>query len=459
MVATARAPESPENKVSVPFTYDESVPPNAEVYVRYSLDDWKTDNTEKLAKHGGRFQITLEMDERTSYKYVYRIVVPGQPDQWKPEGGIGKYYEGIAEEKAINSTTSRHGSHASHSSSDALRRDVKAEVSHILTSAKDARSADRIGNLVEGLEFVIRQRHSVREDVTNLVLSVLAEVIREDRTLPDEIRSRFDKENPLADFRDLTRRLEEGSRLFRQAVFLRLAGDESSRKFFKLDARARYNDSDPLGNPKFNEVFRRHCDSKCLSAGKDYFEKHLQAVAEKEVVDPTLLAARMSDADRIIRRLPPAEQSVAKKMLKEIPTERKSQVLDWVIHGWGLASATGIDGGIGITVCLLKALAEGTTGVSLREVMSSVDKGGAKPVIDAALKNNVIVHWIKNKGGLWNRVKETVGRAIPIYAGVKHAGKSVSGFEAEGMGGEDSGTVSADKLISGACDSAINPSK
>lgn len=456
MVATARSPESPENKVSVPFVYPYSVAPNAKIQLHYSLGGgpWLYADLKKI---GGRFQTTLEMDKDMSCQYLFKITVSGQPDKWYPEGGIGHYFEVVAE-RGETVTPSPSGTRTD-AQSATLRRDVKAEVAHILTSAKDAKSAEAMGHLVEGLEMIIRRKHSVREDVTNLVLSVLAEVIREDSTLPSEIRSRFDKASPLADFSDLTRRLEEGARLFRQAVFLKLVGDESARKFFKLDARARYNDSNPLGNPKFNDVFRRHCDSKSLSAGREYFEKHLKTVAEKEVVDPTLLAQRMADANRIIRRLPEVDQSRAKKMLKEIPTERKSQVLDWIIHGWGLASATGIDGGIGVTVCLLKALAEGTTGISLREVMTAFDKGEAKPVTDAALRNNVIFHWIKNKGGLWNRVKETVGRAIPIYAGVKHAGKSVSGFEAEGMGEEDKGTVSADKLISDACDSAINPSK
>ena len=38
MVATARAPESPENKVSVPFPYYGHVPPSAKIQLHYSLD-------------------------------------------------------------------------------------------------------------------------------------------------------------------------------------------------------------------------------------------------------------------------------------------------------------------------------------------------------------------------------------------------------------------------------------
>ncbi|MBI4994340.1 hypothetical protein HZC21_01690 [Candidatus Peregrinibacteria bacterium] len=449
MVATARAPESPENKVSVPFTYDEPVPPNTEVFVRYSVDNWATFETKKLSKRGDRFLLMVDMDEGTSYKYLYRITVPGQPDQWDPPGGVGTYKEGIAEGEPVTPATPGGSKRASSALPDGFRKDVKTEVAQVLTSAKDAKSADRIGALTEQLESLVRQRHGVKEDITNLVLAVLAEIIREDKTLPAEIRAQFSAESPLSDFRDLTARLEKGAKLYIAAVFLRLSGDESARRFFKLNARARYNDSDPLGNPKFNEVFRRHCDSRCLTAGAAYFEKHLKAVAEKEVVDPTLLRERMSDADRIISRLPAEEQSRVKKMLKEIPTERKSQVIDWLVSAGGAASVVGLDGGIGITVAVIKSLAEGVTGVSLREVMTAVDRRDFKPIIDAAWRNNVFSHSVKARGNLWQRTKETIGRMIPVWSGFRHAGKSVSGFEAQGISGEggDTGTVSADQLI------------
>lgn len=460
MVATARAPESPENKVSVPFPYDRPVSPNARVYVHYSVDGEKPWRTEELARRGGRFQLMLEMNEGSSYKFLYKIAVPGQPDEWDPPGGHGTYYEGTAEGESVSpAATSSSGGRAGHSSSDALRRDVKTEVAQVLASAKSAKSADRIGALIDELQILIRTKHGVKEDITNMILAVLAEVIREDKTLPTEIRAQFPAESPLGDFHDLTTRLEKGAKLYRQAVFLRLVGDESARKFFKLDPRARYNDSDPLGNPKWNDSFKEHCNSRCLSAGAEYFEKHLKAVAEKEVVNPTLLHERMTDADIIISRLPKGEQARVKRMLKEIPTERKSKVVDWLVSAGGAASAVGLDGGIGFATGAIKSLVEGISGVSLREVMAGVDRGDWDPVKDALIRNNVISHSLRVQGGLWQRTKETIGRMIPIWSGIKHAGKSVGGFEAEGMeaGGSDTGTVSPDKLISDACDSAINP--
>ena len=93
--------------------------------------------------------------------------------------------------------------------------------------------------------------------------------------------------------------------------------------------------------------------------------------------------------------------------------------------------------------------------------MAGVDRGDWEPVKDALLRNNVISHSLKVQGGLWQRTKETFGRMIPVWSGIKHAGKSVGGFKAEGMdsGGSDTGTVSPDQFIEKACDSAINPSK
>ncbi|MEK7172340.1 MAG: hypothetical protein AAB739_05540 [Patescibacteria group bacterium] len=460
MVATARAPESPENKVSVPFPYYGHVPPSAKIQLHYSLDGGPWLDAD-LKKTGGRFQTTLEIDEGMHYKYLFKIAVPGQPDKWEPEGGPGTYLEGIAEGESVSSAASSGGKRTSSALPDGFRKDVKTEVAQVLASAKDAASADRIGALTEQLETLVRGKHGVKEDITNMVLAVLAEIIREDKTLPAEIHAQFTVENPLSDFRDLTARLEKGAKLYRQAVFLRLIGDPAAQKFFKLNARARYNDSDPLGNPKWNESFKQHCDSRCLTAGSAYFEKHLKAVAEKEVVDPALLSQRMSDADRIIDRLPKEEQARVKRMLKEIPTERKSKVADWLVSAGGAASVVGLDGGIGFATGVIKSLAEGLSGVSLREVMAGVDRGDWEPVKDALLRNNVISHSLKVQGGLWQRTKETFGRMIPVWSGIKHAGKSVGGFKAEGMdsGGSDTGTVSPDQFIEKACDSAINPSK
>lgn len=424
MARTAAAEVITEGKVTVPFEFKRTVPPGSKVTLEYQIAGEKGWQRVVLTENAGMYSTQVEMEEGSQFRYRFRIEKPGSKVAEAYPAGRPGYIESEAKagpEKSPSATAPLHD----------VRKTVEKGVKRVFERSQTEKGARELPIELRALEQDLKNLLKVGEDITPMFLSVISDVIRSDKKLPAEVKSKFSEGSPPADFDDVQQRIEEGGRDFREHVFRELLRNEDARKVFGLKEDREFDDANPLGNAAANTLFRRVCNTKSLGAIAPALKDALAPIANVPAIDPALAAQRQAMLPGILGRLPADRR---KTLMDEIPTARKTKALDMLVNlGVPAAVLFGpVSFGAGAAIMGSKMLVEWLGGVTTRDVMEAWKSRDGSVLWDAIKKNNLARNAITAKTGMFEsmkmRLKEVLLRAIPGY-GLKYSGKTIGEFK------------------------------
>lgn len=372
---------------------------------------WDKDHSMTLT--GDSFEVTVP-NLSVGAKYAFKILVrlPNGTEMWYPRGRNQETVIRAEPEKSPSPIATTKD----------VRERMRKKVVSILDAGTSHEKAETLDALFEQLR-VEMDTLKITEDQSSLMVSVICEAIRENQNFPKVIRDHFMPGQKLpTTLKEFEHELTHASALYREKMYQAIRTDPDARKFFRLEKKPRYDNSDPMGDERHNMLFEQICRERDLSAITPSLQSAFESVVNVPARSPDLDDQRLAHLEQVIGRLAPAKQS----SLAKIPAHRQAQLTELAVQA-SLVGVSAVSLPVGLSAWILKGMGEGVTGLHISDITKARKTKNYKELWKTFKRENVFSKWLYEDVSLWEStkkgVKDWLKRSIPVVGPLRWGGK------------------------------------